>query len=67
MQPSETPIDQSELLKEIETLFAQADPQNLRDTERRLERLVRQLKDPQDRKRYEAAIDHLPDMVKHLG
>lgn len=60
-------MDILDIRREIEQLFASVDPQSLRDTTRRLERLVRQLPDAAERAQYESAIDHLPDMVKHLG
>lgn len=59
-------MDQSELTRQIEALFGEATPQNVRDVSRRLERLVRQIADPRTRARYEGAIDHLPEMVAHL-
>lgn len=59
-------MEQTELIREIEALFAAASKTNLRDTSRKLERLVRQVQDRALRTRYEGAIDHLPDMVKHL-
>ena len=56
-----------ELIREIETLFANVDAASLRLTSRKLEQLVRQVEDPVVRKRYEAAIDALPEMVAHDG
>ena len=56
-----------ELIREIETLFANVDAASLRLTSRKLEQLVRQVTDPVVRKRYEAAIDALPEMVAHDG
>lgn len=59
-------MDQDELIREIEALFATANRTNIRDVSRKLERQVRQVHDPVQRARYESAIDLLPDMVKHL-
>ncbi|HEY9722632.1 MAG TPA: hypothetical protein V6D47_11490 [Oscillatoriaceae cyanobacterium] len=59
-------MEPTALLEQIEKHFAEATPQNVRYVSRQLERLVRQLPDPALRKRYEAAIDQLPDMVAHL-
>ena len=56
-----------ELTREIEALFANVDAASLRLTTRKLEQLVRQVTDPVVRKRYEAAIDALPEMVAHDG
>jgi hypothetical protein len=56
-----------ELIRQIETLFAEVNGENLRYSTRKLEQLVRQVEDPATRKRYEAAIDALPDMVAHDG
>jgi hypothetical protein len=58
-------MDQDQLIRDIEKLFAEATPANLRYASRDLEKLVRQVADPDVRKRYEAAIDVLPDMVDH--
>jgi hypothetical protein len=58
-------MDQDQLFRDIEKLFAEATPGNLRYATRDLEKLVRQVEDPAMRKRYEAAIDMLPDMVDH--
>jgi hypothetical protein len=60
-------MDQAQLIQDIEKLFADATPANLRPTTRQLERLVREVGDRATRARYEAAIDHLPEMVKHLS
>lgn len=60
-------MDQSLLQDEIEKRFAEADPANLRQITRDLEKLVRDVEDRQLRARYEAAIDQLPEMVKHLS
>ena len=60
-------MDQTLLLQEIEKRFADANPGNLRQVSRELERLVRDVSDRQVRARYEAAIDQLPEMVKHLS
>ena len=62
-----TPLNQEQLIAQIEALFARADAASLREVSRQLEKLVRQIEDEGTRKRYEAAIDQLPDMVKHLG
>jgi hypothetical protein len=51
----------------IEALFATADAKNVRHVSRELEQLVRQVADAATRRRYEAAIDALPDMVAHDG
>lgn len=59
-------MEANELVAQIEKHFAEATPQNVRQVSRELERLVRRLQDPALRRRYEAAIDQLPDMVAHL-
>jgi cell division protein FtsB len=56
---------QEQLERDIEKLFAEATSENLRQTSRQLETLVRKLSDPRIRAQYEAAIDQLSDMVKH--
>ena len=50
----------------IEELFAGVTPATLRQASRELERLVASLPSGMERRKYEAAIDCLPDMVKHL-
>lgn len=60
-------MDQTQLRSEIEAAFARADLANVREVTRALEKLVRQVEDAAVRRRYEAAIDALPDMVKHLN
>lgn len=55
------------LQRRIEELFATADTQNVRHVSRQLEQLVRQLTDPATKRRYEAAIDQLPDIVEHTS
>lgn len=60
-------MDQAELKKAIEAAFARADRTNVRDVSREIEKLLRQLEDPALRRRYEGAVDLLPDMVKHGG
>lgn len=50
----------------IEALFATVTPATLRQVSRELERLVAGLPGGLERRKYEAAIDCLPDMVKHL-
>lgn len=60
-------MTQDELIAQIEARFASAEPANARLVSRELERLVRQLEDEGTRKRYEAAIDQLPDMVANLS
>jgi hypothetical protein len=56
-----------EVERKIEELFATAELKNLRNVTRDLEKLVRQLVDPVTKRRYEAAIDQLPDIVAHSG
>lgn len=58
-------MDQAELKKAIEAAFARADRTNVREVSREIERMLRQLEDPALRRRYEGAVDLLPDMVKH--
>ncbi|MFN3430715.1 MAG: hypothetical protein ACK46X_12255 [Candidatus Sericytochromatia bacterium] len=60
-------IDHEQAIRDIEKLFAEATPANVRHISRQLERLVRTLDDPKTRQHYEAAIDQLPEMVKHLS
>lgn len=60
-------MEQPQLIQEIEKLFADATPENLRMTTRSLEKLVRDVADRPTRARYESAIDLLPEMVKHLS
>ena len=60
-------MDQDELKHQIEGLFANASVESLRETTRALEKLVRQVTDTWERKRYEDVIDMLPDMVKHTN
>lgn len=59
--------DQEQLLSEIEGLFGKVDVTSLRVMTRQLEKLVGQVTDPLARRRYEAAIDALPDMLSHLN
>lgn len=58
-------VDQDELRREIESLFARAEKTNIRETSKALDKLIRQVDDPILRRQWDAAIDALPDMVNH--
>ena len=51
------------LHERIEALFAQVTPATMRRTAKALEELVRLVEDPATRRRYEAAIDLLPEIA----
>lgn len=62
--PAPSPTGAS-LELQIERAFAEATKANLRPTQKALERLIPQLKDPAAKARYFQALDHLPDLVAH--
>ncbi|MEB3196263.1 MAG: hypothetical protein VKP62_03575 [Candidatus Sericytochromatia bacterium] len=54
-----------EVRADIEKGFAEVTARNLRTQQRALNALIARLPDPRERARYEAALDLLPDMLKH--